>query len=80
VKLKEGPNIVVASATTPDGRRMEDTATWTYTPGAPAEVYVGQDEIMKQALLTSPPRPNLPRRPSGRGAPAATTPAGTRPQ
>jgi beta-galactosidase len=72
VALNEGPNVVVASATTPDGRRIEDTATWTYMPGAPAEVYIGQDEIMTEALKTSPPRVGLPRRPGGR--PAATRP------
>jgi len=73
VTLKEGANFAMVMGMTGDGRQVQDTATWTYMPGAKAEVYEGQDEIMKQALLTSPPRPGRPTRPTGRGG--ATRPA-----
>ena len=53
VPLKEGKNEARVSATTPDGKKLEDTATWTYTPGAPAAVYEPQDDRMRQA---GPPR------------------------
>ncbi|HVT80244.1 MAG TPA: glycoside hydrolase family 2 TIM barrel-domain containing protein [Phycisphaerae bacterium] len=38
VALKQGPNDVRVAATGPDGKPLTDTCTWTYTPGAPADV------------------------------------------
>jgi beta-galactosidase len=56
VALKEGPNSITAFATFPAGKTLTDTATWTYTPGAPAEVDEPQDARMKSALEKGPPR------------------------
>ena len=56
VQLKTGANEVTATALTRDGHKLEDTATWTYTPGAPLEVYEPQDQSMKEALKAGPPR------------------------
>ena len=56
VALQEGKNEVIASSLSMDGRRIEDRCEWTYTPGAPLEVYVAQDDRMRQALLAGPPR------------------------
>ena len=66
VALKEGENHVVARGER-DGKVIEDSCTWTYTPGAPTEVYVGQDETMREALKKGPPRVPAPK-------PAATQP------
>jgi beta-galactosidase len=38
VTLKPGANEVRVAATGPDGKPLTDTCTWTYTPGAPADV------------------------------------------
>lgn len=54
VALKQGENKVTVTGTTAEGKKMEDACTWTYTPGAPAEVFVGQDDRMRQALQTRP--------------------------
>jgi hypothetical protein len=70
VKLRVGENRVVATGVYGDGKRVEDEAAFTYTPGAPTEVYVGQDAAMKKALLAGPPRVGFPK------ASAATRPAG----
>jgi beta-galactosidase len=56
VKLKEGKNEVIATGMSRDGKKLEDHCTWTYTPGAPAEVDLPQDARMKQALQSGPPR------------------------
>jgi beta-galactosidase len=56
VTLKPGENKVTVSATTPDGKPLTDTATWTYAPGAPAEVRQPQDDRMRQALQPQPAR------------------------
>ncbi len=56
VTLKAGKNEVVVTAVDQDGKTLRDSCTWTYTPGAPTEVYEAQDARMKQALLAGPPR------------------------
>ena len=71
VKLRVGENRVVATGIFGDGRRVVDEGVFTYTPGAATEVYVGQDEAMKKALLGGPPRVDFPKKP------AATRPAGS---
>jgi beta-galactosidase len=56
VQLKEGKNEFVARATGQDGKVIEDRCEWTYKPGAPLEVYQAQDDRMRQALQSGPPR------------------------
>jgi beta-galactosidase len=56
VSLRQGANEVVATATGRDGKPLRDTCTWTYTPGAPTEVYPAQDERMTKALQAGAPR------------------------
>jgi beta-galactosidase len=70
VALNVGPNQVIARGVK-DGEPVEDTCTWTYTPGAPAEVDVAQDETMREELKKGPPRApagdgSLPAGPVGR--------------
>ena len=60
VALKEGENHVVARGER-DGEPIEDSCTWTYKPGAPTEVYVAQDETMREALKKGPPRAPAPK-------------------
>lgn len=55
VTLNEGPNAVRAAATI-NGKQLEDTCSWTYTPGAPAEVDIPQDDTMAAELKKGPPR------------------------
>jgi beta-galactosidase len=54
VGLKQGVNQVVARGMR-KGKMIEDRCEWTYTPGAPEGVYVGQDETMREALKKGPP-------------------------
>ena len=61
VKLKEGANVVEAAATFPGGRLVTDQATFTYTPGAPLEVYVPQDDTMRRMYRDHPPRAPMPK-------------------
>ncbi len=61
VKLKEGANLVEAAATFSGGRVVSDHVTFTYTPGAPAEVDVPQDDIMRQMYRDHPPRAPMPK-------------------
>jgi hypothetical protein len=70
VKLRVGENRVVATGIYGDGRRVVDEGVFTYMPGAATEVYVAQDEAMRKALLTEPPRAGFPK------PPAAARPAG----
>ncbi len=56
VTLKPGANAVSVAATGSDGKPLTDTCTWTYTSGAPTEVYVAQDASMRRALQAGPPR------------------------
>ncbi|MGN6370767.1 MAG: glycoside hydrolase family 2 TIM barrel-domain containing protein [Phycisphaerae bacterium] len=56
VKLKEGPNLVEAMGTFSGGRVLTDEVTFTYTPGAPLEVYLPQDETMRRMYREHPPR------------------------
>ena len=56
VALREGKNDVVAVATMKNGTTVTDQCEWTYTPGAPQEVYVAQDDQMRQCVLARPPR------------------------
>ena len=70
VALKEGENRVVARGER-EGKVVEDSCVWTYRAGAPAEVYVGQDEAMRKELEKGPPRAPKPR---GPGQAAASQP------
>jgi beta-galactosidase len=53
VPLKMGANQARVTAIMADGKVLEDSCVWTYTPGAPAGVYEAQDARMRQA---GPPR------------------------
>ena len=55
VPLKEGKNQVIAHGTL-NGKPIEDHCDWTYKPGAPTEVYIPQDDRMKEALKKAAPR------------------------
>jgi beta-galactosidase len=56
VPLNVGKNEVIVTATTPDGKPLRDQATWTYTLGAPTAIYEAQDDRMKRAQQSNPPR------------------------
>ncbi len=49
VSLKEGENRVTARGVR-EGKMSEDTCEWTYRPGAPATVFVAQDEMMRAEI------------------------------
>ncbi|MGN6368226.1 MAG: glycoside hydrolase family 2 protein [Phycisphaerae bacterium] len=65
VPLKEGANHVIARGER-NGKKIEDTCTWTYKPGAPTEVYIPQDETMREALKKGPPRAPAPKPPAAK--------------
>jgi beta-galactosidase len=60
VTLKEGANEVHAVAIYADGKTQADSTTFTYRPGAPTEVYVAQDDRMREALKKGSPRAERP--------------------
>jgi len=53
VQLKPGKNEILARGL----GGAEDHCEWTYTPGAPTEVYIGQDDTMREELKKGPPQP-----------------------
>ena len=55
VPLKVGENQVIARGEK-DGKPVEDSCAWTYTPGAPTEVDIAQDDTMRDELKKGPPR------------------------
>jgi beta-galactosidase len=57
VPLQPGPNhLLAADAPDKSNIRQEDHCDFTYTPGAPAEVDIPQDETMAAELKKGPPR------------------------
>ena len=64
VGLKEGVNRVVARGRGVDGRVVEDSCEWIYKPGAPEEVDVAKDEVMKGMLKKAAPALQAPAKPS----------------
>jgi beta-galactosidase len=55
VPLQIGVNHITARGIR-NGQSIEDTCTWTYTPGAPTEVDIAQDDTMRAELKKGPPR------------------------
>jgi beta-galactosidase len=75
VALKEGPNEVRIIAQLPDGRMLTDSTTFTFTPGAPTEIYIAQDQTMGDVYKKGPPRHNYPKKPAATRPNAATNPS-----
>ncbi len=80
VPLRQGSNTVIATAQFPGGKILTDTATWTYTPGAPTEVYDAQDATMREVYKAAPPRSNYPKNPYAPPTRPRTTAPASRPQ
>jgi beta-galactosidase len=56
IALKSGQNEIRVTATGRNGKPLQDSVTWTYTPGAPTEVFEAQDIRMRQAQQARPAR------------------------